>query len=179
MGTFELLQALIYHGTIWSEKLLRSYSKIDFLLCSEFTFMATFKEEEKMELMSLMKEIETQIILQNIEKVQELTQILCKVATFGMTQTPQTVKHTIAIFVQVIVAYTRSKNQLLKNSCIITQKDRKCDWCGKSKTLQWRSGPSNGKLCNACGLQYRIQRKQFTEYEKAQRKKFSVQSLLN
>jgi len=39
-----------------------------------------------------MKEIETQIILQNIEKVQELTQILCKVATFGMTQTPQTVK---------------------------------------------------------------------------------------
>jgi len=50
-----------------------------------------------------MKEIETQIILQNIEKVQELTKILCKVATFGMTQTPQTVK-----FLTRITAHNRN-----------------------------------------------------------------------
>jgi len=35
------------------------------------------------------------------------------------------------------------------------QSHRVCDWCGCSKTPEWRKGPKHELLCNACGLQYK------------------------
>jgi len=29
-----------------------------------------------------------------------------------------------------------------------------CHWCGVTETTEWRRGPENSVLCNACGLQY-------------------------
>jgi len=36
------------------------------------------------------------------------------------------------------------------------KKDNMCVWCGCVKTAEWRKGPSQICLCNACGLQYRV-----------------------
>jgi len=52
---------------------------------------------------------------------------------------------------------------------------RTCGWCNSQTTPEWRNGPENITLCNACGLQYRNQLK----IEQADKKKNSIKNLLN
>jgi len=35
------------------------------------------------------------------------------------------------------------------------QENRMCEWCGSNDTPEWRKGPNQELLCNACGLQYK------------------------
>jgi len=57
----------------------------------------------------------------------------------------------------------------------LVQDERQCDWCGATTTPEWRKGPENVELCNACGLQLQIYKKNF----KKSKQKLSINHLLN
>jgi len=61
--------------------------------------------------------------------------------------------------------------------CKVKSRDnsRSCAWCGATDTPEWRYGPDNSTLCNACGLQFRNKQKQESE----DKKKNSILKLLN
>jgi len=43
------------------------------------------------------------------------------------------------------------------------KRDRTCFWCNTNVTPEWRSGPEQNTLCNACGLKYKKEQKQLEQ----------------
>mmetsp|Transcript_24313 Transcript_24313/g.34102 ORF Transcript_24313/g.34102 Transcript_24313/m.34102 type:complete len:419 (-) Transcript_24313:54-1310(-) len=57
----------------------------------------------------------------------------------------------------------------------IKDEERMCAWCSCTQTPEWRNGPNNSMLCNACGLQYRNLMKQ----EREEKEKNAIGKILN
>mmetsp|Transcript_3285 Transcript_3285/g.4527 ORF Transcript_3285/g.4527 Transcript_3285/m.4527 type:complete len:82 (+) Transcript_3285:90-335(+) len=54
-------------------------------------------------------------------------------------------------------------------------KGKACVWCQTNRTPEWRKGPHGQPLCNACGLQYHLERRK----NNMKRVKMSLFYLLN
>jgi len=75
--------------------------------------------------------------------------------------------------------YQKLINRVRKHRrCRVTKDIREgvCLWCKTTKTPEWRTGPNHSTLCNACGLQYRTNKK---KEEIVAKKRNAISNLLN
>lgn len=80
-------------------------------------------------------------------------------------------KNTVDLYKEIKKRKRRTRDSHNKKASGKTE----CAWCKDANTPEWRSGPENVILCNACGLQYRNKLKKDAET----RKKFSIDNMLN
>eukprot|EP01114_Cavostelium_apophysatum_P017476 TRINITY_DN51_c0_g1_i1.p1 TRINITY_DN51_c0_g1~~TRINITY_DN51_c0_g1_i1.p1 ORF type:complete len:206 (-),score=30.71 TRINITY_DN51_c0_g1_i1:374-955(-) len=75
--------------------------------------------------------------------------------------------------------YLKLTNRVRKHrKCRVVKEVREgtCSWCKTTKTPEWRTGPDNTTLCNACGLQFRTNKR---KQEAIAKKRNAISNLLN